>query len=136
MMNNAGVTDEVLKERKIEYLKALLDKFAGLAMQSLMQHWLRLDENGFEKTNFDDKEAYMSLAGSAMCMGWGSHYPGGEEDEITYADELANSSYYIAAAMLKWRLEQHDFTNFSELVDNLDDEKIRNEKATEQEASS
>ena len=43
MMNNAGVTDEVLKERKIEYLKALLDKFAGLAMQSLMQHWLHPD---------------------------------------------------------------------------------------------
>jgi hypothetical protein len=135
-MNNAGVTDEVLKERKIEYLKALLDKFAGLAMQSLMQHWLRLDESGFEKTNFDDKEGFISLAGEVMSMGWGSHYPGGEGNEITYADELANSSYYIAAAMLKWRLVQHDFTNFNELVDNLDGEKIRNEKATEQEASS
>jgi hypothetical protein len=90
----------------------MLDKFAGAAMQSLMQHWLHLDEVGFTESEFlangDTRSSFCSLASAATALGWGSDYPHSSKG-VTYADELADMSYFIASAMLKKRSEYHDF---------------------------
>jgi hypothetical protein len=111
-MGIVSVTDE-LKAIEAEKLKIMLDKFAGAAMQSLMQHWLHLDENGFTENEFLAKGDYRhgefcSIAGGATVLGWGSDYPHSSEG-VTYADQLAELSYFIASKMLKKRSEYHDF---------------------------
>ena len=122
-MDVVSVTNE-LKARETEKVKELLDKFAGSAMQSLMQHWLRLDEFGCERNDYLNKDEFCSLASSAMAMGWGSDHPHGGKD-VSYADELADLSYFIASKMLKQRSEYH------KLIDEVNDA-----KATEKTASS
>jgi hypothetical protein len=126
------------RNREIEKLKELLDKFAGLAMQSLMQHWLQLDGKGLTRDDFASKDEFWSLASSAMATGWSSCYPNAraKEYQIDHADQLANKSYFIASAMLKWRLEYIEDMDFNELLENSSDEKSTDAQTTEETAGS
>ena len=124
------------RDREIEKLTELLDKFAGLAMQSLMQHWLQLDSKGLTRDHFTSKDEFWSLASSAMAAGWSDFYPGAENYSVDYADELASSSYCIATAMLKWRLVYTEDMDFNEFIETFDERKIRNAQTTEEAAGS
>ena len=89
--------------------KELLDVFAGLAMQSLMQHWLHLDESGLNRREYADaglKGDFCSLASGAMACGWGSAFPNTESNQ-SCAEQLAGDAYFIALSMLKTRSEFH-----------------------------
>ena len=90
--------------------KELLDVFAGLAMQSLMQHWLHLDESGLSRREYADaglKGDFCSLASGAMACGWGSEFPTNTKPNQSCAEQLAGDAYFIALSMLKIRSEFH-----------------------------
>ena len=90
--------------------KELLDVFAGLAMQSLMQHWLHLDESGLNRREYADaglKGDFCSLASGAMACGWGSEFPTNTKPNQSCAEQLAGDAYFIALSMLKIRSEFH-----------------------------
>jgi hypothetical protein len=57
-----------------------------------------------------------------MILGWGSDYPHRDKD-VTYADELADLSYFIASKMLKQRSEYH------KLIDEVNDAEATEETA-------
>lgn len=103
-------TSEELKAHKVEELKKLLDRFAGMAMQSLMQHWLVLDENGNDRASVNNSIDFDSLASCTILLGWGESYPDKGVDH-SFADELASTAYFIAEAMIKRR--KHTLENLS-----------------------
>lgn len=121
-MGISRITNEELKARKVEELKKLLDKFAGLAMQSLMQHWMRFDENGFERADSPNPKHFLSLAGRATSLGWGEWHPDSKSVH-SLASKLANEAYFIAESMIvqrRFTLENLSDFDISEFIENLD----------------
>lgn len=105
-MSSVEIKNEDLMESKIEELNEQLDRFAGLAMQSLMQHWVHLDENGGTRRDAVSRrdDQFSSLASAAMFNGWGDDFPNVTPHQ-SYAEYLASDAYYIALSMLKVREE-------------------------------
>lgn len=93
-----------MKESKKEMIE-LRDRIAIAAMQGLLRHWERFDENGCSVHDANDAD-FGSLAQAAMCEGWGSEHP--VKPACTYAYRLASDAYYIAEEMLRCRKDLED----------------------------
>lgn len=86
-------------DKKREELREHRDRIAIAAMQGLMRHWELVDEHGCALHDLSD--TFASLAGSAMCEGWGADHPSASGE--TYAYALASDAYFISQEMLRCR---------------------------------
>lgn len=103
--NENAMADIKIERRKFR------DRCAIAAMQSLIQVYASLDENGYGALAYNDPANFQSMAGRAVENGWRDP-PGG-----SVADHIAMESFSIARAM---QIERDD-------QDNLDDEDFEEE---------
>lgn len=119
-MDIVGVTNEELQNRKIAEERKFRDRCAIAAMQSLIQVYASLDENGYAASAYDNPANFQSLAGRGIENGLG--YPPGH----SVADSIATESYSIARAMLVARDEEdgiEDDEDFEEEIEEDGDAK-------------
>ena len=125
-MDNTKCTNLEVNDKNRDQRRAFRDRCAIAAMQSLIQVYAILDEEGDSHVAYEDPMAFRSAAGIAMYDGWGN------PQSCSIASLVAGEAYSIARAMLVARDEEdymEDDEDFEEKLNKDDDEKTTEETA-------